>query len=262
LQVLDGHGAGENVLGRAQLPDQGDRFPIDLGACGLLGDDDKRLVVVTGVRRCIVPPRSTAYQWPCECLTSKYFFKLNSFSWLVVPVGRCQAGYASRHRDRREGPRTDRAGLHQGNAHSTTDADEVLAIAYEVYRYIFRAEHLGGLGMPEITEDYLRMLRQVGTFMALNKVELTGDIANIGPAWFFNSTTRAVFDLSDAGGDMLDEVYHGRWFNETRRLELVRATPRWAAGWSTAAGPCRARPGARSSPTAPRWNGSGPNWRR
>jgi hypothetical protein len=111
----------------------------------------------------------------------------------------------------------------RASAHSTTDAAEVLAIAYEVYRYIFRAEHLAGLGMPEITEDHLGMLRQAGTFMALNKVELTGDIANIGPAWFFNSTTRAVFDLSDAEGDMLDEVYHGGWFNETRRLELVRA---------------------------------------
>lgn len=154
---------------------------------------------------------------------AQYFFKLNDFSWLVID-------WADVERDMLGAVETPDASLEQialdyikANARPTTDAGRVLAIGYEVYRYVFRAEHLADLGMPEVTEDHLRMLRQAGTFMALNKVELSGDIANIGPAWFFNSTTRAVFDLSDAEGDMLDEVYHGGWFNETRRLELVRA---------------------------------------
>jgi hypothetical protein len=153
----------------------------------------------------------------------EYFFKLNDFSWLVID-------WADVVRDVLDATETPDESLEQialdyikANAHTTTDAGQVLAIGYEVYRYIFRAEHLADLGMPEVTEDHLRMLRQAGTFMALNKVQLTGEIANIGPAWFFNSTTRAVFGLSDAEGDMLDEVYHGGWFNETRRLELVRA---------------------------------------
>jgi hypothetical protein len=152
-----------------------------------------------------------------------YFFKLSDFSWKVIP-------WAEVKRDMLDADETEDASLEQialdyikAHAHSTTDAAEVLAIGYEVYRYIFRAEHLADLGMPEVSEKHLRMLRQAGTFMSLNKVELTGEIANIGPAWFFNSTTRAVFDLSDAEGDMLDEVYHGGWFNEARRLELVRA---------------------------------------
>ena len=153
----------------------------------------------------------------------KYFFKLNDFSWLVID-------WSDVVRDMLDAAETPDESLEQialdyinANARSTADASEVLAIGYQVYRYIFRAEHLADLGMPEIGEQHLAMLRQAGTFMALNKVELTGDIANIGPAWFFNSTTRAVFDLSDAEGDMLDEVYHGGWFNETRRLELIRA---------------------------------------
>jgi hypothetical protein len=156
-------------------------------------------------------------------IPSEYFFKLNSFTWLVIP-------WADVERDMLDASETADKSLEQialdyikANAVSTPDAAEVLAIGYEVYRYVFRAEHLADLGMPEIGEEHLAMLRQAGTFMALNKVELTGDIANIGPAWFFNSTTRAVFDLGDAEGDMLDEVYHGGWFNETRRLELVRA---------------------------------------
>lgn len=153
----------------------------------------------------------------------QYFFKLTDFSWLVID-------WADVARDMLGAVETPEVSLEQialdyikVNARSTTDAAKVLAIGYEVYRYLFRAEHLADLGMPEVTEDHLRMLRQAGTFMALNKVEPTGDIANIGPTWFFNSTTRAVFDLSDSEGDMLDEVYHGGWFNETRRLELVRA---------------------------------------
>lgn len=153
----------------------------------------------------------------------KYFFKLDDHSWLVIP-------WADVERDMLAATETDGKALEQialeyiqANATPTSDAALVLAIGYEVYRYIFREEHLADLGMPEITAEHLTMLRQAGTFMALNKVQLTGEISNIGPAWFFNSTTRAVFDLTDEQGDLLDEVYHGGWFNEARRLELVRA---------------------------------------
>jgi hypothetical protein len=59
--------------------------------------------------------------------------------------------------------------------------------------------------------------------MALNKVEDDGTISNVGPCWMLNAATSAVFDLDDKTGDMIDEVYHGAWFNETRRLEAVKA---------------------------------------
>ncbi|GIG55722.1 hypothetical protein Lfu02_00940 [Longispora fulva] len=32
-----------------------------------------------------------------------------------------------------------------------------------------------------------------------------------------------VFDLDDTEGPMLDEVYHGTWFNKHRRLESAKA---------------------------------------
>jgi hypothetical protein len=32
-----------------------------------------------------------------------------------------------------------------------------------------------------------------------------------------------VFDLDDEKGGMLDEVYHGTWFNESRRIESIKA---------------------------------------
>lgn len=59
--------------------------------------------------------------------------------------------------------------------------------------------------------------------MALNKVELDGHISNVGPCWFFPAATSVVFDLDDEMGGMLDEVYHGGWFNEHRRIESIKA---------------------------------------
>ena len=68
-----------------------------------------------------------------------------------------------------------------------------------------------------------RSLREAATFMALNKVREDGTIANVGPCWFFPAATGVVFDLDDEKGGMLDEVYHGTWFNESRRIESVKA---------------------------------------
>ncbi|GAB2700981.1 hypothetical protein GCM10010442_18710 [Kitasatospora kifunensis] len=121
----------------------------------------------------------------------------------------------------------------KAHATSTGDAAKVLTIAYDVYAYLFREEHLAGLGLPQITAEHLKMLREAAVFMALNKVELDGHISNVGPCWFFPAATSVVFDLDTDMGEMLDEVYHG--------------------GWCTAASPSPASPAASSPPTAPPW---------
>jgi hypothetical protein len=41
--------------------------------------------------------------------------------------------------------------------------------------------------------------------------------------WFFGAAVPVVFDLSDHAGQLIDEVYHGTWFNESRRIESVKA---------------------------------------
>ncbi|GLW98910.1 hypothetical protein [Microtetraspora sp. NBRC 16547] len=106
---------------------------------------------------------------------------------------------------------------------STSDAGLVLSTAWDVYSYLFRDEHLPALGLPQVTAEHLRMLREAATFMALNKVELDGHISNVGPCWFFPAATSVVFDLDEDEGGMLDEVYHGTWFNEYRRIESIKA---------------------------------------
>src|SRR5438094_192086 len=57
-------------------------------------------------------------------------------------------------------------------------------------------------------------------------ITVAGNRVTLDPAQYFfklNDFSWLVIDWADAEGDMLDEVYHGGWFNETRRLELVRA---------------------------------------
>ncbi|MYX06950.1 hypothetical protein GTW98_09020 [Streptomyces sp. SID8375] len=153
----------------------------------------------------------------------QYFFRFESNSWLV-------ADWELVRTQLLEADETTESAVEQlaldfikTHAEPTTDAARVLAIAYEVYAYLFREEHLAGLGLPQITTDHLRMLREAATLMALNKVELDGHISNVGPCWFFPAATSVVFDLDDETGGMLDEIYHGGWFNEHRRIEAIKA---------------------------------------
>lgn len=105
----------------------------------------------------------------------------------------------------------------------TNDPAEVLAIAWEVYSHLFRDDLLPVPGLEAIGAAELRMLREAAVLMSLNKVSAAGHIANIGPAWFSGAAVPLVFGLDDQTGQLLDEVYHGIWFNEGRRTESVKA---------------------------------------
>lgn len=70
---------------------------------------------------------------------------------------------------------------------------------------------------------HLRILREMGTMMALNRVELDGHLSNVGPAWFFGQMAKSVFDLSFEQTVVVDELYHGTFFNEERRVESIKA---------------------------------------
>jgi hypothetical protein len=154
---------------------------------------------------------------------AQYFFRFDSSSWLVCDWD----GVREELLDLTES--TDTA-LEQislnficAHGHTTSDPAEVLSIAWQVYAYLFRDELVPVAGLEQIGPEQLRMLREAATLMALNKVELDGTISNIGPCWFFPAATSVVFDLDDATGAMLDEVYHSTWFNEARRVESIKA---------------------------------------
>lgn len=111
----------------------------------------------------------------------------------------------------------------RAHGHQTSDPTEVLAAAWQVHLHLFRDEQLTDPGLAHVEVGHLRILREVATVMALNRVELSGEITNIGPAWFFADVARVVFGLDEAKAMVLDELYHGGFFNETRRVESIKA---------------------------------------
>ncbi|MFG2830016.1 hypothetical protein ACGFWI_21545 [Streptomyces sp. NPDC048434] len=154
---------------------------------------------------------------------AEYFFRFESSTWRVADWELVKTQLL--HVDETAESAVEQLTLEfiKTHAQSTSDAARVLATAYNVYAYLFRDEHLAGLGLPQITAEHLRMLREAATLMALNKAELDGHISNVGPCWFFPAATSVVFDLHDEMGGLLDEVYHGGWFNEHRRIESIKA---------------------------------------
>lgn len=152
-----------------------------------------------------------------------YFFRFESHSWLLADWKLVTSELLPAHETAESAVEQLALEFIKLHAAPTKDAARVLSTAWEVYAYLFRDAHLSGLGLPQITADHLRMLRQTATLMALNKVELDGHISNVGPCWFFPAATSVVFDLDEKMGGLLDEVYHGGWFNEHRRIESIKA---------------------------------------
>ncbi|MEV4322200.1 hypothetical protein AB0J37_08225 [Microbispora rosea] len=153
----------------------------------------------------------------------KYFFRFENSTWLLCDWNLVAGQLLGIEESAETAVEQLALEFVQEHGYSTSDAGRVLATAWEVYSYLFREEHLPTLGLPQITADHLRMLREAATFMALNKVELDGHISNVGPCWFFPAATSVVYELDEEEGGMLDEVYHGTWFNEYRRIESIKA---------------------------------------
>jgi hypothetical protein len=105
----------------------------------------------------------------------------------------------------------------------TTDAAEILVTAELVYGHLFRDELLREPGLSSVPEQMPQMLRECATLMALNRVQIDGTIPQVGPAWMIAATAAVVYGLNEADAELLDELYHGTWFNEGRRVESVRA---------------------------------------
>jgi hypothetical protein len=154
---------------------------------------------------------------------AEYFFRFDSASWRVIDWETVRNGLLATEESAETALEQTALEFIRKHGRTTTDGAEVLAVAWEVYSYLFRDELLPVAGLEQIGPAELRMLREAATFMALNKVEDDGSVSNVGPCWFFPAATGVVFDLNDEEGGMLDEVYHSTWFNESRRIESVKA---------------------------------------
>ncbi|MFC7330308.1 hypothetical protein [Marinactinospora rubrisoli] len=154
---------------------------------------------------------------------ASYYFRVESTTWTVIDWEKVAAALLPINETPTESIEQIALNYIAEHGRTTTDPAEVLRIAWQVYGFLFREEHLPSLGLEAVTADHLRMLAEVSTLTALNKVEPDGSISNVGPAWFFVDAAKVVYDLDRETADMLDEVFHGGWFNENRRIESIKA---------------------------------------
>ncbi|MDE3721789.1 hypothetical protein PWG71_10350 [Nocardiopsis sp. N85] len=152
-----------------------------------------------------------------------YFFRLNSTGWRIIDWEMVTAHMLPVQESTGTALEQQALEFIDSHARTTHDPAEVLAVAWQVYSYLFREEHLPTLDVPGITVEHLRILAEVSTLTALNKVDEDGNITIVGPAWFFGDTARVVYDLDEATVQALDEVFHGGLFNENRRIESIKA---------------------------------------
>jgi hypothetical protein len=157
---------------------------------------------------------------------NEYFFRLESRTWTVIDWDKVVDELMPINETSTSAIEQITLDFIAANARTTDDPAEVMRIAWQVYSFLFRADHLPALGLEGITEAHLRMLAEVSVFTTLNKVEQEGRITNVGPCWFFADAARVVFDLDETTVGLLDEVYHGGWFNETRAP--MPTTSRWS----------------------------------
>lgn len=101
----------------------------------------------------------------------------------------------------------------------TDDPAEVLLTGYEVYSHLF-GDHRRD---ARVGDAHRRMLRELGTVLALNCVAPGTPVGNVGSAWFFQVAARTVFGVDDYVAERLHELYCGTFFDERRRAESIRA---------------------------------------
>lgn len=177
-----------------------------------------------------------------------YFFRLESDTWTVIDWDKVATELLPVEETSESAIEQIALDYIARNSRTTHDPAEVLHIAWQVYSHLFREEHLTSQGIDGVTADHLRMLAEVSTFTALNKVEDDGHISVVGPTWFFADTAQVVYDLDEPTTELLDEVFHGAWFNEYRRIEGVKAHA--ALGGRLVHG-CQSAPDRRGGVVAP-----------
>lgn len=153
----------------------------------------------------------------------KFFYRYENPTWLLCPWPSVEKHLLASV----ERPETTIEQLvcdyvrHHGTP--TTNPVDVLHTAWQVYQYTFREEHLQDPELDFVPDNALKMLRECGTLMALNRVELDGHISIVSPAWMLCIAMEVVYDLDSETAQLMDELYHGTWFNEYRRRESLLA---------------------------------------
>ncbi|ATM24706.1 hypothetical protein SMD44_p10207 (plasmid) [Streptomyces alboflavus] len=152
----------------------------------------------------------------------QYFFRYESPSWLLVDWELVRSELLGAKETDEQAVEQRALEFVKAHGQVTHDPAKVLEVGYQVAAHLFRDEYLNIPGL-DVTERELKALREATTIMALNRVETDGHISNVGSCWFFPVATSVVFGFDEDEARKVDELYHGGWFNETRRRESVLA---------------------------------------
>ncbi|MGO4419929.1 hypothetical protein AB4Z54_14645 [Streptomyces sp. MCAF7] len=152
----------------------------------------------------------------------QYFFRYENPTWVMADWDLVRAELLEAAETSEQAVEQRALEFVKAHGRLTSDPAKVLATGYQVAAYLFRDEYRT-IPDLDITERELKALREATTIMALNRVELDGHLSNVGPCWFFPVATSVVFGFDEAEGKNVDELYHGGWFNESRRRESVLA---------------------------------------
>lgn len=156
---------------------------------------------------------------------AKYFFRYESPTWFLCDWNNVARNLLGAQESTEVALEQIVLGYIKVHGYRTSDPAEVLTTAWKVYSFLFREAHLSDPAIQRmgVKARHLRMLIEMGTAMALNRVEKDGSITNVGPAWMFGETAKIVYGLETSEAELIDELYHGTWFNESRRIEQVKA---------------------------------------
>lgn len=153
----------------------------------------------------------------------QYFFRYESPEWVVCDWEAVQRDLLPVKESRVQTLEQTVLEYVREHGRPTARLQELLETAWRVNSFIFRDEYAAEPDLSHLNPAYFGILREMGTVMAMNRVLENGHIANVGPAWFFGIAAERVFGLSGEEGQELDDLYHGTFFNETRRVEALKA---------------------------------------
>src|SRR5699024_10290057 len=136
------------------------------------------------------------------------FFRYDNPTWLVCDWEQVRSDLLDARENEHAAMEQIALDYVNSNSRITHDPAEVLTTAWHAYAYLFHPEHLEASDLPsDVSAEHLRMLIEVTTMMALNRVEQSGEITNVGPAWMFTEAVKVVYGIDGAEAELVDELY-------------------------------------------------------
>jgi hypothetical protein len=156
--------------------------------------------------------------------TEQYFERLEDPSWTFVPWDKVMEAWDSLEESNTSALEQTCLNFISQNSEVTFDPAVALGNAERVYSFLFNEERIRKHeDLHRVTPEMLRVLRESSILCALNKVNASGHICNIGPAWYFAQCSELVYSLSASEASQVDELFHGEFFNGPRLRDQVRA---------------------------------------